>query len=120
LGEYQEKNNSFSCIIHVLFMGFKKIDNRGSRPATNDPMSSTGNVHKNLMNFNFGRIKPRSEPGSWKGCGAISPPDPWNRFKAKPTGITIVNTERFDRLGLYISSAPVEEKGYKRIIKLPD
>ncbi len=92
----------------------------GSRPATNDPMSSTGNVHTNLMKFNFGRIKPRSEPGSWKGCGAISPPDPWNRFKAKPTGITIVNTERFDRLGLYISSAPVEEKGYKRIIKLPD
>jgi len=31
-----------------------------------------------------------------------------------------VNTELLDGLGLYISSAPVEGKGYKKIIKLPD
>jgi len=38
----------------------------------------------------------------------------------KTKGITIVNTELLDCLGLYISSAPVEGKGYKRILKLPD
>jgi|GEM_PF-5730605 len=38
----------------------------------------------------------------------------------KTKGITIVNTELLDCLGLYISSAPVEGKGYKRIFKLPD
>jgi hypothetical protein len=38
----------------------------------------------------------------------------------KTKGITIVNTELLDCLGLFISSAPVEGKGYKRIFKLPD
>jgi hypothetical protein len=43
-----------------------------------------------------------------------------NRIIAKPIVLTITVMSVFDRLALYIVSAPVEEKGYKRIFKLPD
>ena len=74
----------------------------------------------NLINFDFEPIWTISETVSRIGDGIISCPYRNTCNNVKPHCVTIVNIERSDRLVLYISSAPVEEKGFKRIINSLD
>jgi len=73
-----------------------------------------------IFKFQFLPFKSLFEPIKWTRYSTISYPIPKNQIIHNQLVITIVIMSVFNRLALYIVSAPVEEKGYKRIFKLPD